>query len=139
MTFRYYWATASPGADTVKSHPCPHRDARDDWCSALDESVHLTHGFLAVLILEPLLGQFLQRLLELLKGDGPAGLPSADDRPRKSSLRERSSGPTPQVSLPAFCSDPCWSQPKVTNQHVRTLLLYSLLGGRAERKTGKIP
>ena len=49
----------------------PHRDARDDWCSSLNEPVHLTYSLLAALILEPLLGQLLQCLLELLKGDGP--------------------------------------------------------------------
>ena len=77
----------------------PYRDARDDWCSSLNEPVHLTYSLLAALILEPLLGQLLQCLLELLKGDGPAGLSSVDDRPSKSSGRGPL-GPTPQVSYP---------------------------------------
>lgn len=64
--------------------PPPHRDTGDDWRSSLDEPVHLTHSLLAALVLEPLLGQLLQCLLELLKGDGPAGLPSVGDKPYKS-------------------------------------------------------
>lgn len=89
----------SPKSDAVMSaHPTraspPHRDTRDDWRSSLNEPVHLTHSLLAALILEPLLGQLLQRLLELLEGDGPAGLPSVGNRPCKSS------GSSPLESIP---------------------------------------
>lgn len=54
-----------------------HRHPGDDGGLALDEPVHLPHGLVAALVLEPLPGEFLQRLLELLEGDGAAALPSA--------------------------------------------------------------
>lgn len=145
MTFRYCWAMVFPRADVIKntkSHPCltpspPHRDARDDWCSSLNEPVHLTNSLLTALILEPLLGQLLQCLLELLKGDGPAGLPSVDDRLSKSSGRGLL-GPTPQVCHPFLHSA---GIPTGHSQMAPTgvsghFCMWSLLGGGAERKTG---
>lgn len=63
-----------PG-DPTRRHA--HRHPRDDGGLALNESVHLSDGLLAALVSEPLLGELLQCFLELLEGDGAAGLPSA--------------------------------------------------------------
>lgn len=114
----------------------PHRDARDDWCSSLNEPVHLTYSLLAALILEPLLGQLLQCFLELLKGDGPAGFPSVDDRPHKCSGR-RPLGPTPQVYHPFLHSAVTSTGHSQMCQNIS--VMWFLLGREAERKTGKIP
>lgn len=54
-----------------------HRHPGDDGGLALHEPVHLPHGLVAAPVLEPLPGELLQRLLELLEGDGAAALPSA--------------------------------------------------------------
>lgn len=54
-----------------------HRHPGDDGGLALDEPVHLPHGLVAALVLEPLPGELLQRLLELLEGDGAGALRSA--------------------------------------------------------------
>lgn len=54
-----------------------HRHPRDDGGLALDELVHLPDSLLRALVFESLLGELLQRLLELLERDGPAGLAPA--------------------------------------------------------------
>lgn len=82
-----------PGAQTTdRGRPCrdphpsrppaqgAHRHPRDDGGLALDELVHLPDSLLRALVFESLLGELLQRLLELLERDGPAGLAPAGSR-----------------------------------------------------------